>query len=275
MTISQTGDMIRTNHNDRTQLVHYQGSIKRPSRLVRFATRLGLMNGNKPMMDAVAKAYAFVSDNYRQGDQVVLVVNPKYTMDSDLHLNAAEMLAKHLHDGTRPKDLSHIQPSDGGVPPVRIPIHGVALEVSGRVEGIAELNDELKSRFPPGIEHIICWKYGYQSCATRYDMGGGMISREICIAGDSFAYRLWINSTKHVIYFHEDEIPKWDEHKPAWTHELNSSASEAHGIISSTPTRPFGMYRHELRKYECLPGRWGDTSMLVWKSSRGVDEHHP
>ncbi|KDN43074.1 hypothetical protein RSAG8_06397, partial [Rhizoctonia solani AG-8 WAC10335] len=269
--------MIRTDQGDRPQLVHNQDNIKRPSRLVRFATRLGFMNGNKPLMDAVARAYSFVSDNYRQGDQVVLTVNPWYAIDSDLNQKATEMLAKHLHDGTRPKDLSHIQPSDGGVPPARIPIHGVAARVSGRVEGIAELNDELKSRFPPGIEHIICWRDDgdYQSCATRYDVGGGMISREICIARDAPGLELRSNSSKHVIYYNEDQIPKWDKHKPVWTHELNSSASEAHGIIPSASTRPFGMYRHELRKYQGLSGRRRDISILVWKSSRGVDEDHP
>ncbi|KDN39966.1 hypothetical protein RSAG8_08415, partial [Rhizoctonia solani AG-8 WAC10335] len=206
MTISQLSDVIRTNRGNRPQLVHRQPSIKMPSRLVQFATRLRLMNGNKPLMDAVAETYAFVSDNYRQGDQVILLVKPFVPIDSILDLNAAEMLAKHLHNGTRPKDLSHVQPSDGRVPPVRIPIHGVAVEVLGRVEGIAELNDELKSRFPPGIEHIICWRYGggYQSCATRYDVGGGMISREICIAWGDPHYEFWSNSTKHIHQFQYD-----------------------------------------------------------------------
>ncbi|KDN34825.1 hypothetical protein RSAG8_12123, partial [Rhizoctonia solani AG-8 WAC10335] len=45
MIIFQTGYMIETDKGDRPQLVHHQYSIHRPSRLVRFATCLGLTNG--------------------------------------------------------------------------------------------------------------------------------------------------------------------------------------------------------------------------------------
>ena len=89
MTICQFYGLIVTEKGDRPQLVHRQPTIERPSGLVRFATRLGLMNGtfcrqnyiqliqcrvgNKPLMDAVKKAYTFVSRNYRPGDQVMSV----------------------------------------------------------------------------------------------------------------------------------------------------------------------------------------------------------
>ena len=89
MTMSQFSHLIETDEGDRPQLVHRQPGIVRPSRFVRFATRLGLMNGtfchqnhiqliqchigNKPLMDAVENAYTFVSRNYRPGDQVMSV----------------------------------------------------------------------------------------------------------------------------------------------------------------------------------------------------------
>ncbi|EUC53474.1 hypothetical protein RSOL_003410 [Rhizoctonia solani AG-3 Rhs1AP] len=111
--------MIRTDDGDRPQLVHYQYYIERPSRLIRFATRLGLTKGDKPIMNAVKMAYAFVTGNYRQGDQVTLFVDSSY----DRYLDAAEMLAKHLHGGTSPGNLSRVQSKSGGeVAPRQIPI---------------------------------------------------------------------------------------------------------------------------------------------------------
>ncbi|KEP45243.1 hypothetical protein V565_297950, partial [Rhizoctonia solani 123E] len=122
MTISQDDYMIRTDTGDRPQLVYYQDCVEKPSRLIRFATRLGLKD--KPMMDAVENAYAFVTGNYRQGDQVILLVRSYYGRQ----LDAAEMLAKHLHDGVRPGDLSKVQSKNvGDVPSGQIPIHCVAV----------------------------------------------------------------------------------------------------------------------------------------------------
>ncbi|CAE6482889.1 unnamed protein product [Rhizoctonia solani] len=112
--------MIETEDGSRPQLVHSETYIMKPSRLIRFATRLGLTIDDKPIMDAVKKTYAFVTDNYRQGDQVTLLVWSSY----DGNLDTAEMLAKHLHDGTRPGDLARVQSKNvEDVPPERIPIH--------------------------------------------------------------------------------------------------------------------------------------------------------
>ncbi|KEP44992.1 hypothetical protein V565_333560, partial [Rhizoctonia solani 123E] len=128
--------MIRTNDGDRPQLVYWQDYIEKPSRLIQFATRLRLTKGvaayqyphwliercveDKPMMDAVEKVYAFVSGNYRQGDQVTLLVD---SYNYARHLDAAGMLAKHLHGGIRPGDLSRVQSKNvGDVPAGRIPI---------------------------------------------------------------------------------------------------------------------------------------------------------
>ncbi|CAE6436890.1 unnamed protein product [Rhizoctonia solani] len=295
MTIFQNSYMIQTDDGNRPQLVHSQKYIERPSRLIRFATRLGLTKGvvaykyhawliehcveDKPMMHAVEMAYAFVSSNYRQGDQVTLFVNSYY----DRRLDAAEMLAKHLYDGTRPGDHSKVPSKNGrGVPSGRIPIqwseHSIPnLHLSGLGEksSISERNDELKSRFPAGTEHIICWGYGNgsRSCATRYDVDGSTISREICISRGNYDLVLWRHCTKNVIYFNEDMIPKWDNHEPVWTHKLDSSPSGVQGGLSSEATRPFGMYVHELRKYQGLPGDGGDVSMLVWKSYRSAGEY--
>ncbi|KEP45289.1 hypothetical protein V565_291830, partial [Rhizoctonia solani 123E] len=186
--------MIRTGDGDRPQLVHWQGWIEKPSRLIRFATRLGMTKEDKPMMDAVERAYAFVTGNYRQGDQVT----PLVVLLRDRQLDAAEMLAKHLHGGIRPGDLSRVHFKNvGDVLPGRIPIHCVAVYGLGEKSSASEWNDELKSRFPAGIEHIVCWSYweGHRSCATRYDADGKMFGltftqSKICISRDDRGYEL-------------------------------------------------------------------------------------
>ncbi|CAE6497838.1 unnamed protein product [Rhizoctonia solani] len=248
------GDIIRTDDGNRPQLVHFQKKIEKPSLLIQFATRLGLTKGvvaykypheliercveDKPMMNAVEKAYAFVSGNYRQGDQVTLLVYSYF----DRLLDAAEMLAKHLHDGTRPGGLSRVQSKNvGDVPPGRIPIHCVAVSgLGGR--SVSERNDELKSMFPPGIEHIICWGYvnGTRTCATRYDADGSTISREIYIS-ENGGYGQWMHCTKNVIYYNEYQIPKWDDQEPVWTHKLDSSPSDVQGSLPLEATKPFGI----------------------------------
>ncbi|EUC53471.1 hypothetical protein RSOL_003280, partial [Rhizoctonia solani AG-3 Rhs1AP] len=261
--------MIETDDGDRPQLVHHQEDIEKPSLFIRFSTRLKLTKEDKPLMDAVKETYAFVSGNYRQGDQVTLFVNSYH----DRNLDAAEMLAQHLQDGTRPCDLPRVQSKNvGDVRPVRISIHCVAVLCVGGRSSASEQN-ELKSRFPAGIEHIICWNYvnGFRSCATRYDADGSMISREMCITNDDFDSALQRHCNKHVIYYKEDEIPKWDNHEPVWTHKLDSSPSDVQGDLPLEATKPFGMYVHELRKYQGLPGLMGD-SMLVWKSYRSAGE---
>ncbi|CAE6398236.1 unnamed protein product [Rhizoctonia solani] len=272
------GGMIRTDDGDRPQLVHFQKKIEKPSLLIRFATRLGLTKGNKPMMDAVKETYAFVTGNYRQGDQVTLLVWSAF----DRNLDAAEMLAKHLHDGTRPGDLLSVRSKNvGDVPPGRIPIHCVAVDNYGERSSVSEWNNALKSRFPAGVEHIICWDYenGSRSCATRYDVDGKMFAltfdqSEICITGGDYDLALRLHCTKHVIYYDEHRIPKWDDHEPVWTHRLDSSTGDVQGGLPLEATRPFGMYVHDLRKYQGLPGIRGDGSMLVWKSYRSASEHN-
>ncbi|CUA76445.1 putative protein RSN1 [Rhizoctonia solani] len=258
---------------NRRQLVHETPYIEYPSLMVRFAARLGLTNGNKSMMNAVESAYSFLSENYKPGDQVILYVN-LYQINSVLVLKAAETLAKHLHDGTRPGDRSESQRSRGSSEsPGKIPIYGVVVEVVGETRGMGELNDELKSRFPPGIEHIICCTYdgGDRSCATRFDMTGGIVWREICISPDGDWY-IGRHCTKHVIYYREDKIPKWYKGDPVWTQELDSSPGSAQDGFGWGLTKPVGMYRHELRKCHRLDWRGRDTFMLVWKSYRGVDQ---
>ncbi|KEP48339.1 hypothetical protein V565_127150, partial [Rhizoctonia solani 123E] len=230
--------MIQTDDDERPQLVHYQEYIEKPSLLIRFATRLGLTKEDKPMMGAVGKAYAFVSGNYRQGDQVILLVHSYF----DRHMDAAEMLAKHLHDGTRPSYLLRVQSKNVGEAPERIPIHGVVAHVHGKTISIFEWNDKLKSRFPPGIQHIVCWGYEceFQSCATKCDADGSTISREICVSGHDDPYGLWEYCTKHVIYYNKYMIPQWDYHKPVWTHKLDSSSSNTQGGFPLEATKPSG-----------------------------------
>ncbi|KEP46681.1 hypothetical protein V565_186180, partial [Rhizoctonia solani 123E] len=199
MTISQSDDIIQTDDGDRPQLVHRQKHIGKASLLIRLATHLGLTKGDKPMTDAVEKAYAFVSGHYRQGDQVTLLIWSYHPRD----LDAAEMLAKYLRNGTPPSDLSRVQSKNvGNVSSGRIPIHCVAvfglgeksgiLPVFGERSSVIEWNDKLRSRSPPGIKHITCWDYGieFRNCTTRWDADGSMISREICNSGDGGGYEL-------------------------------------------------------------------------------------
>ncbi|CAE6542918.1 unnamed protein product [Rhizoctonia solani] len=238
--------------------------------MVRFAARLGLTKGNKSMMNAVESAYSFVSRNYKPGDQVILYVR-SYAVDSDLNLKAAETLAKHLHDGTRPGDRPESHPSSGHhESPGKILIHGVVIQVFHGTRQIREVNDEPKSRFPPGIEHIVCFTHADdRSCATRFDKTGGIVSREICISSSNY-WNLEIYCAKHVIYYEEDKIPKWDKGDPVWTQELDSSPGGASDGLGLELTKPVGMYRHELRKYSRYKG--ANEFILVWKSYRGVDQ---
>ncbi|CAE6471291.1 unnamed protein product [Rhizoctonia solani] len=264
------GNMIKTDDGDRPQLVYHADNIQRPSRLVRFVARLGWTKGNKMLNDAVEMAYTFVSGHYRQGDQVILLVS---YLDSSLNLDPAETLAKHLHNGTRPSNPPRAQSkSASNVPPKRIPIHCVAVYIFGETKSIFELNEDLKSRFPTGIEHIICWAYwNFRCCATRCDEDGGITSREIYMSSDDHNGELWRHCTKHVIYY-EEFVPPWDNHEPVWAHKLDSSPSGAQETLPLELTKPFGMYRYGLRKYQGLPGIQGDASM--WESCRGVDERH-
>ncbi|CAE7146826.1 unnamed protein product [Rhizoctonia solani] len=121
-------DLIKTDDGDRPQLVHKQNRIRRPSRLVRFATRLGLAKGDKPVLEAVEKAYEFISRNYASGDQVILCVSTYYNTkwETDPEAKAIEILARHLHDGTSPAKLADAHPGNGGnMTGSRIPIYGV------------------------------------------------------------------------------------------------------------------------------------------------------
>ncbi|CUA76447.1 hypothetical protein RSOLAG22IIIB_06278 [Rhizoctonia solani] len=196
-------------------------------------------------------------------------------IDSDLNLKAAEMLAKYLHDGKRPGDRHKSQPSSGNnESPGRIPIHGVVVRFERKKRGMCKVNDELKSRFPPGIEYIICYTHfrGEQSCVSRFDMTGRILSREMCTSPD-IGWDLWTHCTKHVMYWPEHWIPRWDKDDPVWTQEIDSSPTGAPDSLGLVSSKPVGMYRHELRKYHSrYEGK--DIFMLLWKSYPGVDQSY-
>ncbi|CUA69001.1 hypothetical protein RSOLAG22IIIB_08253 [Rhizoctonia solani] len=264
--------MIETDEGIRPQKIDYWCYIERRSRLVQFAARLGLTKENESLMIAIEQAYTFIYSNYKSEDQVILYFYLT-EMDLDRDLKAAEILIKHLQNGTRPGNSSGSQTISGSnVPPTRIPIHGIVAMVNREARGMCEVNDELKSRFPLGIEHIICGTYdqGFRSCATRLDMTGRVLSREVFIAEGDSDSELWRHCTKHVLYWEEDWIPKWDQHDPVWTQQLDSTSGDGSGGPSLELTKPFGMYLHELRKYERLPNV-KEGRLLVWKSCRGVD----
>ncbi|CAE6446336.1 unnamed protein product, partial [Rhizoctonia solani] len=180
------------------------------------------------------------------------------------------------HDGTSPADRSNPKPRNaGGTAKKRIPIHGVAVHVQygSNVDSMSGWNDELKCRFPPGIEHIVCYNWevrNEQGCWTRFGADGSMMSRQIFLCPKYLGSAMWIHCTKHFIYYEEGKIPKWDELEPVWTRELRSGASGSGGGggVVAEGVKPAGMHRHELRKYQDLPLWRRETSMLVWTSYR-------
>ncbi|CAE6527860.1 unnamed protein product [Rhizoctonia solani] len=101
--------LINTHHGDRPQLVDHQYLIERPTRLIRFATRLGLAKGNKPMLQAVEQAFTFIASQYAPGDQVILVTRINFKWETDPNAKALKLLARHLCDGTNPGNYSTVQ----------------------------------------------------------------------------------------------------------------------------------------------------------------------
>ncbi|CAE7168800.1 unnamed protein product [Rhizoctonia solani] len=177
-----TGNLINTDDGDRPQLVHEQGWIDRPSRLVRFAT-FGLVKGDKSMLEAVKKAYMFITRNYAPGDQMILYASARYKWETDPYAKAAEVLARHLHDRTSPAKLADAHPGNGGdLNGSRIPIYAVVACPSYRdeIQSMSTWSDWLRPRFPP-VQHMVCFGDAgdFRSCSTMYDMDGALISEEV------------------------------------------------------------------------------------------------
>ncbi|CAE6530436.1 unnamed protein product [Rhizoctonia solani] len=271
--------MIKTDQCAHPQLVHDECLIPTPSGLVQFAARVGLAKGIKTHVgDAVAKAYMFVSRKFTPGDHVILVVRLRSGMDTDPYFNAAEILARHLYDGTCPGGHSKIRFRDGSEDSARqIPINGVVVVTNDQVKSITGWSNELKSRFPLGVEHIICSGYlggAYQSCSTVFDSDGAMISREINISQNVSILHLRKRIIQHIIYYDKNEPLIWDEHEPIWTQRFSSPFSEPQNMSPSESIKPQGMYHHELRKHQ-LVGSWDGGPILVWKSYRSKDSRFP
>ncbi|CAE7179937.1 unnamed protein product [Rhizoctonia solani] len=182
------GYLIQPKGGDRPRLVHRQGQIERPSGFVRFAARLGLANGDKPVLKAVENAHRFIISNYAPGDQVTLVVDTHAKWETDYEAKALEMLAWHVYNATIPGDRSKAQLGTGGNSG-RIPIYAVVAWVpSDEKQSLSSWSDGWKSRLPPGIEHIICWDdYPFRSCSSRFDQDGTLTSREVYMSRLIFA----------------------------------------------------------------------------------------
>ncbi|CAE7125681.1 unnamed protein product [Rhizoctonia solani] len=172
--------LIQPNGGDPPQLVHRQDRIERPSGFVRFSTRLGLANGDRPILEAAEKAYRFITRNYRPGDQVTLAVTTSAKWETYPHAKAIEMLAWHLYNGTSPKNTSKAQLGAGGNRG-RIPIYAVVARVYlDEKQSMSSWSDGWKSRLPPEIKHIICWdKYPFRSCSSTFGKDGTLTSREV------------------------------------------------------------------------------------------------
>ncbi|CAE6395461.1 unnamed protein product [Rhizoctonia solani] len=271
--------MIERAQNNRPQLVYKRQLpyIAKSSRSSRLAVRAGLKKNRKSSIDdTVAEAHTFLLHNYEPGDEVVLRIDPYLEKYEASLINTVGNLARHLHDGTHPSGLSSIRSGNGSDSPVRhIPIHCIVVLSCARKESVAKWNDELKSRFPPGIEHIISWTYAgdiSQSCSTYFHTDGSMVSRKLCFFQGAFSSpEVFFHATQHVIYFKQNQVSGLDQRKPAWARLISSSPSTDQDTFPSESTKPVGMYHHELRKYD-LPskGREGagdPRSILVWKSS--------
>ncbi|CAE6464799.1 unnamed protein product [Rhizoctonia solani] len=291
-------DMIQDDKGIRPQLVHLEWirPLPAPSRLERISSFLGLKlppsKASKEVSQhndqAIASAHGFVSLNYRPGDQVILLTIEMGVKEA---IRAMEILGRHLHDGTTPGKPSTAQPGGENIAPRRrISIH--ALVVIGAWwedvdEGMPWIDDELKARFPPGIEQIIYYvrhDRAHWCCSTVWDLDGGIVSREvelsllkhrlrslitshckICIYNDDkWSWLRLLHGTKHIIHYKPEELPDWDEQKPVWNKVLHSSPS---GIPRNFPssTLPAGIYQQELSRYQSEP-EW--SHRLVWKSFR-------
>ncbi|CAE7231056.1 unnamed protein product [Rhizoctonia solani] len=89
-------DLIQNDSGDHPQLVHREGLIETSSRLIRFATLLGLAKGDKSLLEAVERAHIFITSNYLPGDQVILAVWTYFDHDTDCYAKATQILARHL-----------------------------------------------------------------------------------------------------------------------------------------------------------------------------------
>ncbi|KAJ1299412.1 hypothetical protein OPQ81_002642 [Rhizoctonia solani] len=254
--------------------------IPKTSHLERLFIQLQLKpwlssRSKEPSYDkAVAGSHSYLCDYYRPGDQIVLVADSTYA--NDHFVKPLEILARHLHYGTTPIEQSEARPK--GIRNVvgwRIPIHGVAVDFGLITSTISSLNDQLKSRFPSGTEHIICSgrsNDNYFSCSTRCGSDGTIVCREVCFySNPASCSAIFISATKDFIYFKPVKIPDWDEEELVWTRVLNSSPHGTPGMISLDLVLPVGMYRHEIRKYKrILPEQWEynfkHSDVLVWKS---------
>ncbi|CAE6473541.1 unnamed protein product [Rhizoctonia solani] len=286
--IAQSNGLITTDQGNRPQLVH--GPIELPpgffppggdrelekeSPWIQTQFTQHFAEDRRRISGAVAKAYRFLSRNYRPGDHIVLAVDPVHGESTDLHLGAVEMLVRHLYDGTCPDGLPKVQSVDkGDALEKRMPIRCVLVGAFSSVGSISARSKELTFKLAPRVEQIICWDFVYgssQCCSTRFDSEGVVISREICFTKQAFNYELRRRATEHIIYHDDYNLPVMDEQALVWTHAFSSLCSETGEALSLDLRRPCGTYHHELRKYQ---NQWrsGDN-MLVWKLSRSEDEN--
>ncbi|CAE7222790.1 unnamed protein product [Rhizoctonia solani] len=268
-------ELINTDDGDRPQLVHPQDLIRRPSGMVRFATRLGLAEGDKSVLEAVEKAYRFITHCYRPGAQVILWVSTSSDRkwETDLYAQAAEILAQHLRSCSMTVPAQQISFTlilgTGGTVLVA-ESQSIWPPSCDEIQSMGTWSDWLKSRLPPGIQHIVCYSYdgNFCSCSISYDLDGGVVSRELRFSSNDCEFELQRDATKHVLYYRQDMLPEWDEHQPVWTCVLNPSSHQPQDALASESTKPAGMYHYEVQRYQNLPGVDGDGSMLVWKSCR-------
>ncbi|CAE6428500.1 unnamed protein product [Rhizoctonia solani] len=169
--------IIQSDQSDRPQLVHRQPvqqseiyrqkSVENPSGIHHFFIRmklnqrstrikpspstasLALERPRSPIDEAVWEAYNFITCSYKPGDDVILLVNTwtDSLSGGEYQLKAAQVLARHLHYGTRPSDPSEFPYESGdNVTGKLIPIHCVGIISPGTTGSISGWSDQLKSR---------------------------------------------------------------------------------------------------------------------------------
>ncbi|CAE6522777.1 unnamed protein product [Rhizoctonia solani] len=193
----------------------------------------------------------------------------------------------YKHDGTSPTNPSGARARKGrDISACQIPIYAFAVGGEDYIQSISTWNNGLKSRlavaafhchhssrpirFPPGIEHVICWGYDddFRSCSTTYDRDGSAISREIRFSKSDITYKQVMDITKHVISYEQGSIPTLEEFQLIWAQVLDTPSCKSPDIVLPELEKPAGMHHHELRRYQSPPGLTGKGSMLMWKACR-------
>lgn len=255
--------------------------------LGRLGHRLGLPSAKQvtspEVFMAVERAYEFVMSQYKLGDQVVLVAE-SWSQREQL-IDALELLSLCLTTGTRPAQAQLPLNAEWEMMGNEcIPVRGVVAGSEFSHEHPIVASNQLVSRFPASIEHII-WAGSPPSndstctCSTIRSSTGQITSKEACFYPELIAMtHPLIHASKHLIHYKADSIPNWDQHPPTWKRAYTANSKQPpQGFQDWMPRwsfedrepdqlEPMGMNHHQLELYAGVCTHNGHCSCLVWKS---------